>query len=150
MPTNVRGKGSTSRTVFLGADGRTALADYPEHERPADTEPAALFLSAASIGSRRRDGRLSPRSINLICEQIRPLARRRAHRPGPAHQPAATHDLRHSFAFALAAATGSDAYKLEPQLGRQSQRYIHRYPNPPEDIAARLRRTDVITAVCGW
>lgn len=67
----VRGKGGTSRTVFLGADGRTALADYLEHERPADAGPAAaaLFLSAASIGSRRPDGRLSPRSINLICEQ---------------------------------------------------------------------------------
>jgi len=72
----VRGKGATSRTVFLGADGRTALADYLEHERPTDTDTdtgpavAALFLSAASIGSRRPDGRLSPRSINLICEQI--------------------------------------------------------------------------------
>ena len=51
----VRGKGGTSRTVFLGADGRTALADYLEHERRADAglAAAALFLSAASIGSRR-------------------------------------------------------------------------------------------------
>jgi site-specific recombinase XerD len=68
----VRGKGGTSRTVFLGADGRTALADYLEHERPTDAGPGstALFHSAASIGSPRADGRLSPRSINLICEQI--------------------------------------------------------------------------------
>lgn len=32
----VRGKGRTSRTVFLGADRRTALADDLEHERPLD------------------------------------------------------------------------------------------------------------------
>ena len=51
----VRGKGGTTRTVFLGADDRSALADYLEHERPSDAGPAAaaLFLSAASIGSRR-------------------------------------------------------------------------------------------------
>ena len=108
----VRGKGGTSRTVFLGADGRTALADYLDQERPADAgaTSVALFLSAVSIGSRRPDGR-----------HISPL------RP---------HDLRHSYAFALAAATGSNAYELERRLGHQSQRYIHRYTNPPEDIAA--------------
>jgi site-specific recombinase XerD len=33
--TGVRGKGRTSRTVFLGLDTRTALADYLAHERPA-------------------------------------------------------------------------------------------------------------------
>ncbi|WP_289514088.1 hypothetical protein [Nonomuraea sp. KC401] len=30
--TGVRGKGRTSRSVFLGLDARTALADYLEHE----------------------------------------------------------------------------------------------------------------------
>ena len=134
----VRGKGRTSRNVFLSADGRTALADYLEHERPADADAnsTALFLSAASIGSRRPDGRLSPRSINLICEQIGRW--HDAEHPDPARHisPLRPHDLRHSFAFALAAATGNDAYELERRLGHQSQRYIHRYTNPPEDIAA--------------
>jgi integrase len=46
------------------------------------------------------------------------------------------HDLRHSFAFALAAETGNDTYELQRRLGHQSQRYIDRYTNPPEDIAA--------------
>ena len=32
--TAVVGKGGTTRTVFLSADARTALADYLEHERP--------------------------------------------------------------------------------------------------------------------
>lgn len=97
---------------------------------------AALFLSAASIGSRRLDGRLSPRSINLICEQIG--RRDDAEHDDPARHisPLRPHDLRHSFAFAPAEATGSDAYELERRLGHQSQRYIHRYTNPPEDIVA--------------
>jgi site-specific recombinase XerD len=70
--TGLRGKGGTTRNVFLSADARTAVADYLDHERPGDAsaDTIALFLSAASIGSRRPDGRLSPRSINLICEQI--------------------------------------------------------------------------------
>ena len=46
------------------------------------------------------------------------------------------HDLRHSFEFALAAETGNDAYELQRRLGHASQRYIDRYTNPPEDIAA--------------
>lgn len=37
---------------------------------------------------------------------------------------------------ALAETTGNDAYELQRRLGHQSQRYINRYTNPPEDIAA--------------
>jgi hypothetical protein len=32
--------------------------------------------------------------------------------------------------------TGADAYELERRLGHRSQRYIQRYTNPPEAIAA--------------
>jgi len=46
------------------------------------------------------------------------------------------HDLRHGFAFRLARATGADAYELERRLGHRSARYIARYTNPPEAIAA--------------
>jgi transposase len=35
-----------------------------------------------------------------------------------------------------AAVTGNDAYELQRRLGRQSQRCINRYANPPVDIAA--------------
>ena len=136
--TGVRGKGRTQRNVFLSADARQAVADYLERERPTDAGPesTALILSAASIGSRRPDGRLSPRSINLICEQIGRW--HDAEQPDPARHlsPLRPHDLRHSFAFALAAETGNDAYELQRRLGHQSQRYIDRYTNPPEDIAA--------------
>jgi len=46
------------------------------------------------------------------------------------------HDLRHTFAYRLAAETGKDANELERRLGHGSQRYIQRYTNPPEDVAA--------------
>jgi integrase len=70
--TRVRGKGKTERTVFLSADARLALADYQERERPHDlTETTtALFLSAKGIPARSVDGRLAPRAINRILEQI--------------------------------------------------------------------------------
>ena len=66
----VVGKRKTSRTVFLSHDARLALADYLEFERPIDAsnKGGVLFNSAKSIATRRKDGRLSPRSINLILE----------------------------------------------------------------------------------
>jgi site-specific recombinase XerD len=136
--TRVQGKGKTERTVFLSADARGALADYLERERPRDAthEATALFLSAISLPARSSDGRLSPRAINLLLEQIgrwhdAELAdtRRRI-------SPLRPHDLRHTFAFHLAQVTGADAYELERRLGHRSQRYIQRYTNPPEAVAA--------------
>jgi integrase len=50
--------------------------------------------------------------------------------------PLRPHDLRHTFAFQLAQATGADGYELERRLGHHSQRYIQRYTNPPEEVAA--------------
>jgi integrase len=46
----VRGKRRTRRTVFLGRDAGTALADYLDHERTTDTDEqsTALFLAANS------------------------------------------------------------------------------------------------------
>jgi integrase len=69
---HVHGKGNTERQVWLSADARGALADYLDHERPADTsvEATALFLAASSIASRRADGRLAVRTINHVCERI--------------------------------------------------------------------------------
>ena len=136
--TAVVGKGGTTRTVFLSADARTALADYLEHERPNDAsdETSALFLSAASIASRRPGGRLSPRSINLVLERIGRWHDAEHSDPARWVSPLRPHDLRHTFAFALAETTGKDAYELERRLGHRSQRYIARYTNPPEEIAA--------------
>ena len=134
----VVGKGGTTRTVFLSADARMALADYLEHERPRDAsgDASAVFLSAASVASRRPGGRLSPRSINSILERIGRWHDAEHSDPARHVSPLRPHDLRHTFAFALAETTGKDAYELERRLGHRSQRYIARYTNPPGEIAA--------------
>ena len=136
--TGVRGKGKTQRTVFLSLDARVALADYLEHERPADvTETStALFLAARTVAARRADGRLTPRAVNLILEQIGHWHDAEVTDPTRRLSPLRPHDLRHTFAFQLARTTGADAYELERRLGHRSQRYIQRYTNPPEHIAA--------------
>ena len=83
--------------MFLSADARAAVADYLEHERPDDAgeTSTALFLSAASIGSRRPGGRLSPRSINTICEQIGRWHDAEHADPARHISPLRLHDLRH-------------------------------------------------------
>jgi integrase len=136
--TGVQGKGGTERTVFLSVDARQALADYLEKERPRDAgeDTPALFLSATGIPARRPDGRLSLRAVNLILEQIGRWHDAELKDPSRHLSPLRPHDLRHTFAFHLAQATGADAYELERRLGHRSQRYIQRYTNPPEEVAA--------------
>lgn len=142
----VKGKNKTERSVFVSQDARLALADYLEKERPRDAEETveearALFLSAACQAARRGDGRLSVRAVNLILEQIgrwHDSEVKEAHRK---LSPLRPHDLRHTFAFQLSRATGADAYELERRLGHRSQRYIQRYTNPPEEVAASYVET---------
>jgi integrase len=139
----VRGKGQTERSVFLSADARTALADYLDRERERDAGDAtkALFLSAAGLPARASDGRLSPRAINLILEQIGRWHDAEMRDPARRIAPLRPHDLRHTFAFQLARRTGADPYELERRLGHRSQRYIQRYTNPPEPVAAAYIET---------
>lgn len=134
----VKGKGGTERNVFLSKDGREALSEYLETERPRDAGPEseALFLSAAGAPARRADGRLSVRAVNLLLERIGRWHDAEVSEPSRKVSPLRPHDLRHTFAYRLAAETGKDAYELERRLGHGSQRYIQRYTNPPEDVAA--------------
>jgi site-specific recombinase XerD len=134
----VKGKGQTERSVFLSADARHALAEYLTTERARDRhdQTSALFLSAVELAARGVDGRLSPRAINLILEQIGRWHDATVSDPRRRITPLRPHDLRHTFAFQLAHTTGADAYELERRLGHRSQRYIQRYTNPPEDVAA--------------
>src|SRR5947209_11876613 len=99
-------------------------------------ETQALFRAAAGIAARRPGGRLSVRAINLILEQIGRWHDAELDDPTRHISPLRPHDLRHTFAFHLAQVTGADAYELERRLGHRSQRYIQRYTNPPEHIAA--------------
>jgi integrase len=137
--TRVQGKARTERTVFLSGDARLALADYLERERSRDAsgDSTALFLSARSLSARAVDGRLSPRAINLVLEQIGRWHDAEVVESHRKLSPLRPHDLRHTFAFELATVTGADAYELERRLGHRSQRYIQRYTNPPEAVAAR-------------
>ena len=136
--TRVKGKGKTERTVFLSADARASLADYLERERHRDATAGqvALFLTAKSIAIRTPEGRLSLRAFNLILEQIGRWHDAEQRDPTRHISPLRPHDLRHTFAFQLAKVTGADAYELERRLGHRSQRYIQRYTNPPEHVAA--------------
>ncbi len=136
--TRIKGKGGAERTVFLSADARQALADYLDKERPRDVGKAtpALFLTATGIPARAAEGRLSLRAVNLILEQIGRWHDAELADPARHVSPLRPHDLRHTFAFHLATVTGADAYELERRLGHRSQRYIQRYTNPPEEIAA--------------
>src|SRR5206468_12664113 len=81
-------------------------------------------------------GRLSVRAINLILEQIGRWHDAELNDPARHISPLRPHDRRHTFAFHLAQVTGADAYELERRFGHRSQRYIKRYTNPPEHIAA--------------
>lgn len=136
----VKGKGGTERNVFLSKDAREALAEYLETERPRDaskvTESEALFLSAVGTPARRADGRLSVRAVNLLLERIGRWHDAEGSDSARQISPLRPHDLRHTFAYRLAAETNKDAYELERRLGHGSQRYIQRYTNPPEDVAA--------------
>ena len=80
--------------------------------------------------------RLSPRSVNHILEKIG-MWQDAGVRDEVCHiSPLSPHDLRHTFAFQLAKTAGTDSYEPERRLGHQSQRYIQRCTNPPEDVAA--------------
>lgn len=137
----VTGKGKTQRDVFLSFDARQALADYLEREHRLDvstapTEETPLFLAAMEVSTRQANGRLSPRSVNLILEQIGRWHDVELLDEARHISPLRPHDLRHTFAFQLAKVTGADSYELERRLGHRSQRYIQRYTNPPEEVAA--------------
>ena len=87
-------------------------------------------------GALLADGRLSGRVVNLLLETIGRWHDAEVTDPARKISPLRPYDLRHTFAYRLAAETNKDAYELEQRLGQGSQRYIQRYTNPPEDVAA--------------
>lgn len=126
--------------MFLSRGARQALAEHLEGERVRDAVELdvseALFLSAAETLARRRDGWLSVRAVNLLLERIGRWHDAEVVDQSREISPLRPHDLRHTFAYRLAAATGKYTYEQERRLGHCSQRHIQRYTNPPEDVAA--------------
>lgn len=109
-----------------------------EKERGLDTgdDAAALFLAAKRLPARKAGGRLGVQVVNLVLAQIGRLHDAGVADPARRISPLRPHDLRHTFAFALARETNADSYELERRLGHRSQKYIQRYTNPPEEMAA--------------
>ncbi len=103
----VRGKGRTSRTVFLGRDAR-----------------------------RRPGGRLSPRSVNTIVAEIGRIHDAETTDRGRHLGTLRPHDLRHTFGYLLSEASGHNRAELERRLGHANDRYLRLYTNSPDDIAA--------------
>lgn len=134
----VQGKRRSQRTVFLSRDARHALADYLEEEWPRDAGPGsnALFLSANGLPARKGDGRLTGRAVNVLVEKIGRWHDAETVDSDRRIGVLSPHVLRHTFGFLLARMTGADTYELERRLGHRSQRYIQRYTNPPETVAA--------------
>jgi integrase/recombinase XerC len=135
----VRGKGRTEVTKFLSEDARQALADYLEFERPQDVDPEsrALFLTASGVPERKPGGRMHPRSINRILEQIGKWHDAEQTDPERYISPLRPHDLRHTYAFLLSQFSHGDRSALQRELGHRNDRYLDVYTNPPEDVAAR-------------
>ncbi|WP_353681819.1 tyrosine-type recombinase/integrase [Pelotomaculum sp. PtaB.Bin117] len=123
--------------MFIGRRAFCA-GRLPRTRTPRDTgdNTKALFLSAIGIPARSPNGRLSTRSINTILNQIGRWHDSEVKGDWRKISPLRPHDPRHTFAFNLAQKTGADPYELERRLGHRSQRYIQRYTNPPEDVAA--------------
>jgi hypothetical protein len=89
------------------------------------------------VSARAAVGQLSPRASNLILKQIGRWdeaelveSHRKLSMPRP-------HDMHQTFALQLVTVTGVHACELERRLGHLSRRYIQRYTNPPEAVAAR-------------
>jgi site-specific recombinase XerD len=132
--TGVRGKGRTSRTVFLGRDTRHALADYLENERPGDVGKQSDAL-ASSIGARRPGGRLSPRSVNTIVAQIGRLhdaqATDRERQLGTQRHPRGTPSDTVSQKPAATTAPNSNAASATPTTATSASTPTHPTTSPP-------------------
>lgn len=120
----VKGKGGTERNVFLSSDAREALTEYLETERPKDasevSESEALFLSAVGAPARRADGRLSVRAINLLLERIGHWHDAEISDQARRISPLRPHDLRHTFAYRLAAEASWCLYNEQRRAVRPS------------------------------
>ena len=130
---NIKCKGNLFRDVLLGEDTLRALQNYLEEERPRDEEAfgqsPAFFLPSASRRHRNADGRLAPRSINFIVDQVCDAANKGL--PPEEHIKLHPHMFRHTHAYQILKKGRSLPY-LQKRLGHQSMHYLALYAQMPE------------------
>ena len=111
---HVEEKGGRTHGYKISREGISAIEDYVAKERAADFEKwqsPALFLSPAS--NAHGDGRLNPRVINTVWNEVCDLAGIGGHTP---------HDARHAMGRHLIEKTGNIA-AVQRQLGHTNAAY---------------------------
>jgi integrase len=111
-------KGGRKHTYKISSEGLEAIKDYVEKERDQDYKrwkSPALFLSAATTA--HGNGRLNPRVINTVWNEVCELAGVEGHTP---------HDARHAMGRHLIEKTGNIA-AVQRQLGHTNPAYSMQY-----------------------
>jgi integrase len=115
---HVEEKGGRTHGYKISREGISAIEDYVAQERAADFEKwksSALLLSAAT--NTHGDGRLNPRVINTVWNEVCKLAGVGGHTP---------HDARHAMGRHLIEKTGNIA-AVQRQLGHTNAAYSIQY-----------------------
>lgn len=115
---SVQEKGRNYHTYRISRDGIEAIKDYLEHERPQDDkkwQSPALFLPANTVA--RSDGRLNPRMVNYIWNDI--CREAGVHGKTP-------HSARHAMGKWIMEKTGNVA-AVQKQLGHKNATYSMEY-----------------------
>lgn len=111
-------KGGSTHSYSISKEGLGAIRDYVERERPADAEhwqAPALFLAVPN--NPRARARMSPRSINVIWDEVSKVAGVEGRTP---------HSARHAMGKHLIEKTGNVA-AVQRQLGHKNAVYSMQY-----------------------
>ena len=115
---NVEEKGGRTHGYKISREGISAIEDYVAKERVPDFKKwksPSLFLSPAT--NAHGDGRLNPRVINTVFNEVCSLAGVEGHTP---------HDVRHAMGRHLIEKTGNIA-AVQHQLGHTNPAYSMQY-----------------------
>lgn len=114
----VEEKGGVSHSYQISNEGLQAIRDYLERERPQDNEKwrsSALFLSPAT--NPNGDGRLTPKVINDVWNEVSEIAGVEGRTP---------HSARHAMGKHIMEKTGNIA-AVQRQLGHKNAAYSMQY-----------------------
>ncbi|KJS01989.1 MAG: hypothetical protein VR65_07020 [Desulfobulbaceae bacterium BRH_c16a] len=123
-------KGGSVQPYPISRQGMAAIRDYLEHERKEDQEKwqsHALFL-AASV-SPHGDGRLNPKGINTVWNQVRDFA--------GVDKDKTPHSARHGMGVFIMEKTGNVA-AVQRQLGHKNASFSLQYSRITNDELKRI------------